>query len=65
MKEAILDLLKSHPSCDFLNFNKLLKFLTADPAVRGAAGTLTLKEVQDTILDILSNQNPWSIIISK
>lgn len=65
MKEAILNLLKSHPACDFANFNKLLKFLTADPAVREAAGLLTLKEVQDTILDVLSNNNPWSIIISK
>ena len=65
MKNAILGLIKNHPVCDFSNFNKLLKFLTADPAVREAAGQLTLREVQDTILDILSNNNPWSIIISK
>ena len=64
MKEAIIRIVKTHPVCDFSNFNKLLKFLTSDPDVKEAAGTLTLKEVQDTILDILSNNNPWSVIIS-
>lgn len=65
MKSIILGLIKNHPVCDFSNFNKLLKYLTADPAVREAAGELTLKDIQDTILDILVNENPWSIIISK
>ena len=65
MKNAILGLIKNHPVCDFSNFNKLLKYLTADPAVREAAGEMTLAEVQDIILDIVVNENPWSIIISK
>ena len=65
MKNIILGLIENHPVCDFSNFNKLLKYLTADPAVREAAGQLTLKEIQDTILDILSNNNPWSVIISR
>ena len=64
MKDIILGLIKDHPVCDFSNFNKLLKFLTADPAVREAAGEMKLTDVQDMILDILSNQNPWSVIIS-
>ena len=64
MKDIILGLIKDHPVCDFSNFNKLLKFLTADPAVRAAAGEMKLTDVQDMILDILSNQNPWSVIIS-
>lgn len=65
MKEAILGLVKSHPVCDFSSFSKLLKFLTSDPDVRKAGENLTLKEFQDTILDILSNENPWSVIISR
>ena len=65
MQEAIIRVVKTHPLRDFSNFNKLLKFLTSDPDVKEAAGELTLREVQDTILDILSNENPWSIIISK
>ena len=64
MKDAILGLIKDHPVCDFSNFNKLLKFLTADPTVKNAAGEMTLKDIQDMILDILSNNNPWSVIIS-
>ena len=65
MKDIILNILKLHPVCDFENFNKLIKFITSDPAVREAAGEMVLLEFQDTVLEILVNQNPWSIIISK